>query len=245
MRGLFRLSWLEIKIFVREPMGVVATVVVPVVIFVLVARVFRGEQDAGGEIPAVFTQDLPVLVAMLIAISTVLSLMTVIAIYREGGILKRLRATPLRPITILTAHVIVKLFFTALTLALMFLAGRRYMADDGPILSFGLALIVATTALLSIGFIVASVIPTARFAQPVGALILYPLFGISGLFAPIEFLPAPARAVARLSPFTYSVSLLRGVWRGDGWMAHVDDLAMLTVIFVLLTVISGKVFRWE
>lgn len=244
MRGLLRLTWLEIKIFVREPMGVVATVLVPVLIFVFVARTFHGEQDAP-EVPAVFTHDLPVLAAMLIAISTVLSLMTVIAIYREGGILKRLRATPLRPMTILTAHVLVKLFFTAVTLVLMFLAGRRYMVEDGPILSFGLALIFATTALLSIGFIVASVIPTARFAQPVGALILYPLFGISGLFAPIELLPVPARAVALVSPFTYSVSLLRGVWRGDGWMAHLDDVAILTVIFVVLAVLSSKLFRWE
>ena len=60
---------------------------------------------------------------MLIALSAVLSLVTIIAIYREGGILKRLRATPLRPHTILTAHVLVKLLFTAVTLALLLLAG--------------------------------------------------------------------------------------------------------------------------
>lgn len=244
MRGLFRLTWLEIKIFVREPMGLIATVFVPVLIFVFVARSFRDERDVT-EVPAVFTHDLPILVAMLIAISTVLSLMTVVAIYREGGILKRLRATPLRPLTILAAHVIVKLFFTAVTFALMFLAGRRYVVEDGPILSFGVALIVATLALLSIGFIVASVIPTARFAQPVGAVILYPLFGISGLFAPIDLLPAPAYAVARVSPFTYAVSLLRGVWHGDGWIAHLDDIAMLTLIFLVLAVLSSKLFRWE
>ena len=42
-------------------------------------------------------------------LSAVLSLVTIIAIYREGGILKRLRATPLLPHTILGAQVIVKL----------------------------------------------------------------------------------------------------------------------------------------
>jgi ABC-2 type transport system permease protein len=244
MHGLFRLSWLEIKIFLREPMGVIATVVVPVLIYVFVARVFHDETDTA-DIPDVFTHELPVLVAMLIAISTVLSLMTVIAIYREGGILKRLRATPLRPMTILAAHVIVKLFFTAITLVLMYFAGRSYMLEDGPILSFGLALIVATLSLLSIGFIVASVIPTARFAQPVGAAILYPLFGISGLFGPIDALPAPVAAVARMSPFTYAVSLLRGIWRGDGWTAHLDDVAILALFFVVLSGLSSKLFRWE
>ena len=55
-----------------------------------------------------------------------MSLGVIIAIYREGGILKHLGATPLRPQTILTAHVLAKLFFTALTLTAMFLAGRRH-----------------------------------------------------------------------------------------------------------------------
>ena len=52
---------------------------------------------------------LPVLASVLIAVGAVLSLVTIISIYREGGILKRLRATPLHPETILSAHVIVKL----------------------------------------------------------------------------------------------------------------------------------------
>src|SRR5450432_2086925 len=69
---------------------------------------------------------LPVLASILILIGAVLSLVTIISIYREGGILKRLRATPLRPQTILTAHVLVKLILTAATLALMVLAGKRY-----------------------------------------------------------------------------------------------------------------------
>ena len=56
---------------------------------------------------------LPVFASILIAISAVLSLVTIISIYREGGILKRLRATPLRPQTILAAHVLVKLLLTA------------------------------------------------------------------------------------------------------------------------------------
>ena len=246
MRGLWRLTWLEIKIFVREPMGVIGTVLVPVAMFVLFARMFGGDgRETREEVPNALAADLPVLIAMLIAISTVLSLMTVVAIYRESGILRRLRATPLRPYTILTAHVLVKLVFTALTLVLMVLAGRRYVADEGPILSFTLALLFATTSLLSIGFLVASLIPTARFAQPVGAALLYPLFGISGLFMPIDSLPAAAAAIARVSPFTWAVTLLRGVWHGEGWLAHLDAVLVLTLFFVVLTAVSSRVFRWE
>src|SRR5208282_4210863 len=116
---------------------------------------------------------LPVFASVLIAISAVLSLVTIISIYREGGILKRLRATPLRPQTILTAHVIVKLLLTAATLALLVLAGKRYypVGVHVPFFSFTIALLIGTWSILSVGFLIASIVPTARLAQPIGAAI--------------------------------------------------------------------------
>ena len=98
LRGLWTLTWLEIKIFVREPLG-----------FDRHGRASRsccssssGGCAAGRAAAAavlaslVVTVDLPILVAILMALSAVLSLVTIISIYREGGILKRLRATPLQ-----------------------------------------------------------------------------------------------------------------------------------------------------
>ena len=38
LRGLWKLTWLEIKIFVREPLGLIGTVGVPVLIFVVFGR---------------------------------------------------------------------------------------------------------------------------------------------------------------------------------------------------------------
>src|SRR6476661_11111280 len=108
LRGLLTLTWLEIKIFVREPLGVIGTVGIPVLIFVVLGRMFARPAGATPRsAPDLMTTDLPVLAAILIALSAVLSLITIIAIYREGGILKSLRATPLRSQTILIAHVIV------------------------------------------------------------------------------------------------------------------------------------------
>ncbi len=248
MRGLLQLTWLETKIFVREPMGVIGTVGVPVLIFMVLARLVadRGE-ESGRDVPSFIAGDLPILGAMFIIATTVLSLVTIIAIYREGGILKRLRATPLRPATILTAHVLVKLMFTALTLGLMFLAGRRYDlgVEQVPVASFGAALLFSTTAIISLGFLIASVVPTARFAQPIGTVIIYPLIGMSGLFFPVDALPAPLQLFVRSMPFTYAASLMRGVWHGDGWSAHVGDIGALALICVVFTLLSARVFRWE
>jgi len=247
-RGLWRLTWLEIKIFAREPLGLIGTVGVPVVVFVVLGRMFGRRPGAASQrLPPFVTADLPILASIVMALSAVLSLVTIISIYREGGILKRLRATPLRPHTILTAHVLVKLLFTALTLTAMVLAGRRYYPAgiEAPLVSFGLALLFSTLSIVSMGFLIASVVPTARFAQPIGTLILYPMLGLSGLFAPIASLPPVLQAVARVLPLTYAVSLLRGIWRGEGWPHHAGDVAGLTLVFLVCTAVASRVFRWE
>jgi ABC-2 type transport system permease protein len=248
LRGLWKLTWIEIKVFMREPLGAFGTIGFPVVVFLVIGRV------AGRNIPTpslaasgFLRVVLPVLAALLIAVSSVISLVTIISIYREGGILKRLRATPLRPQTILTAHVIVKLALTAATLALLVLAGKRYypIGIHVPWFGFTIALLISTLSILSIGFLIASIVPTARFAQPIGAAILYPMIAVSGLFTPVNTMPPGLHAVALALPMTYAVSLLEGIWKGEAWRAHTGDVAALAVSFVIFTALSAKVFRWE
>jgi ABC-2 type transport system permease protein len=248
MRGLWRLTWLEIKIFVREPLGLIGTVGVPVLMFAVLGRLVSPRLERGSAAATrIAAVDLPVFASLLIAISVVLSLVTVIAIYRESGILKRLRATPLRPVTILTAHVLVKLLFTAVTLGAMLLAGRRFypVVTEVPVISFALALLFSTACILSMGFVIASVVPTARFAQPFGTLLLYPMLGVSGLFIPVDSLPPWLQVISRMLPLTYASALLKGVWRGDGWLAHVGDVAVLAAMFLVLTAVASRLFRWE
>jgi ABC-2 type transport system permease protein len=248
LRGLWKLTWIELKIFMREPLGAFGTIGIPVLVFIIVGRVVGKSLTPSALAASSFmTVGLPVLASVLIAISTVLSLVTIISIYREGGILKRLRATPLRPQTILTAQVVVKLLLTAATLALMVLAGKRYypVGVHPPLFAFTIALLISTWSILSIGFLIASIVPTARFAQPIGALIMYPMVGISGLFMPVASMPPGLRAAARVDPLTYTVSLLEGIWRGDAWSAHLGDVAALVVVFAICTALSAKVFRWE
>ena len=248
LRGLWKLTWIEIKIFLREPLGAIGTIGIPVLVFLVAGRMVGGRTELTSPAASSFIGvGLPVLASVLILIGAVLSLVTIISIYREGGILKRLRATPLRPQTILTAHVMVKLLLSTATLVLMVAAGKRYypVGIHPPLLRFTMALLISTCSILSIGFLIASIVPTARFAQPIGAVIMYPMMAVSGLFGPVESLPLAVRAVAKVLPLTYAVSLLEGIWKGDAWWAHARDLTALAVAFMVCTVLSAKVFRWE
>ena len=246
LRGFWKLTWLETKIFTREPMGFVGTLVMPVILFIVLGRAL------GANKPVTTPQvDLPfnaaILAAVLIAISAVQSLVAIISIYREGGILKRLRATPLSPVTILGAHVVVKLIFTVISLALLLLAGRRLFPGvmQVNVFSFTMAVLLGTLSILSLGFLIASVVPTARFAGLISAAALYPMIALSGLFFPIDRLPSAFQWISFVLPTTHAVALLQGVWSGWGWEAHLVNVAALLVLFAAYTALSSKVFRWE
>ncbi len=246
LNGFWKLTWVETKVFLREPMGVVSSLGIPVIIFVVLGRSLRfGQLETTSADQAPF--NLPILAALIIAISAVTSLVAIISIYREGGILKRLRATPLSPVTILSAHVFVKLAFTVVSFGLLVLAGRQFLpgAIDVNLPSFAAALLLGTLSILSLGFVIASLVPTARFAQPISAGLLYPMIALSGLFFPIEGLSPPLRIVAQGLPTTHAVSLMQGIWDGSGWGAHWGSVAGLILVFGVCTGLSTKVFRWE
>ena len=248
IRDLLRLTWLELKIFLREPLGAIGSLILPILVFILLGRVIGNSMKPEvAEASGFLRVGLPLFTVVLIVLSAVLSLVAIIAIYREGGILKRLRATPLRPGTIITAHVLVKLVLTTATLTGMVLAGRRFypVGMAPPFLSFGLALAISTISLMSLGFLIASIVPSARFAQPMGSLILYPMVAISGLFVRPESMPETAQTLAKGLPLTYAVSLLRGIWSNEPWSDHTTNLVALAGFFVLFSLISSRVFRWE
>jgi ABC-2 type transport system permease protein len=246
LRGFWKLTWLETKIFTREPMGFVGTLIMPLVVFIALGRAF-----SLGKPTAAPTVDMPfnaaILAAVLIAISAVQSLTAIISIYREGGILKRLRSTPLSPVTIMGAQVVVKLLFTVISLTLLVLAGKRLFPGvmQVNIFSFTLAVVLGTFSILSLGFVLASLVPTARFAQPIGALVLYPMLALSGLFYPVARLPEWLRVIAYMLPTTHAVALMNGIWNGTGWTAQWVNVAALFALFAVFTAVASRVFRWE
>ena len=226
MRALLKLTWLEIKIFVREPMGVFGTVGIPVLVFLIASRLLAGVARAaiqpGGAVSAV----LPVLASILMALSAISSLVTII------------RSPRRRDPQAAACHASVAdrdPFGACSREAVLHVDhARNHGAARSPLLptrcagitlfSYAVALTFTTWAILSIGFLIASIVPTARFAQPLAALILYPMVALSGLFFPLDVLPQSLKLL-RAMPLAYAVSLLDGIWRGEGWSAHFGEVA--------------------
>jgi ABC-2 type transport system permease protein len=247
MRGLLKLTWLEIRIFLREPLGLVATVGIPLGMFLLLGRSFGPRADHSARTAQFLAQDLPLFISIFVSINAALSLIAVISIYREGGILKRLRATPLKPAVILAAHVLVKLVFTGITLLLMALVGRRFypMPLHAHVVNFALAVVVTTVAILCMGFVIASMVGAARFAQLIGSVIFYPMLAVSGMFVPIASMSRPWALVGSVLPMSHAVALLRGAWAGADWVVLLPHLGVLALTIAICLALTSRVFRWE
>jgi ABC-2 type transport system permease protein len=247
MRGLLQLTWLEIRIFMREPLGFVGAIVIPLAMFVLLGRSVSPGPDHSARTTQFLAQDLPLFVSIFISINAALSLIAVISIYREGGILKRLRATPLRPAVILGAHVLVKLVFTGISLLLMVLAGRRFYPVQlhAHVAGFALAVIVTTVAILCMGFVIASMVGTARFAQLIGSVIFYPMLAVSGMFVPLPSMPRSWALLGSVLPMSHAVALLRGAWVGADWIVLLPHLGALALTIAICLALTTRMFRWE
>jgi ABC-2 type transport system permease protein len=105
--------------------------------------------------------------------------------------------------------------------------------------------VLGCLAMFSLGYLIASLATGARMGQVVGMLLLYPMMFLSGAGFPIELLPDSIRRISAFLPLTYAVNLLKGMWFGEAWSAHLLDVGVLALMVVVLGGLSVRLFRWE
>ena len=142
---------------------------------------------------------------------------------------------------------LVKLFFTGISLSLTVLAGRRFYSVPlhAHVASFTLAVVVTTVTILCMGFIIASMVGTARFAQMIGSVIFYPMLAVSGMFVPLSSMPRPLALLGSVLPMSHAVALLRGAWNGVDWLGLLPHVGALALTIAICLALTARVFRWE
>jgi len=237
----------ELKLFLRNPYGSFFTLIFPLMMLFLFGSIYGNEPSPflGGY--GSVDVSVPAYTAMIIATAGLLSLTIQISIYREKGVLRRLKVTPLRPQTILTAQVIVIFLITALGMALLVIAGKIVygLRFDGNPFNVLAGFVLSSLSFFALGFVLASLIPTARTAQAVAMVLVYPMIFLSGATIPLEILPETIRHYAQILPLTHVVTLLRGLWVGEGWVEHFTEVVILATIMMAGVIVSAKTFRWE
>jgi ABC-2 type transport system permease protein len=244
---MLKLSWVEFKLFLREPVAAFFTLLFPVMLLFLFGSIYGNKASSffGGY--GMVDISVPSYTAMIIASSGLLGLSIAVAAYRETGVLRRLKATPLRPLTILGAQVAVIYVMTIAGMLILIVAGKTVygLRFGGSVMSVLAAFTLSAMSLFSLGFVVAGLAPTARVAQVVGMVIFYPMIFLSGATIPREVLPETLRQYSQVLPLAHAVSLLRGLWTGGAWGDYTKEVVVLLTLAVLCAIVSARTFKWE
>lgn len=252
MTAVAKMTKMEAKLFLREPMGAFFTLVFPVIMLFIFGAIYSSQSapmPGTGAPPDQGALDalIPSFAAMVIGIGGLMPITITMATYRENGILRRLRTTPVSPLVVLAAQVLVVFAMTALGVLLLVLAGVLVygVRVQGNVFSLLGGLALSCLGFFGIGFVLAGALPTARTAQVVAMVVMYPMLIFSGAGWPKELMPAAMAKVSAFVPLTYVVNLLRGLWAGAPWGSHLLDVGVLLGMFVVCVAVSAKTFRWE
>ena len=230
-----RLAATELKLFLREKQGVFWGIVFPLVLLVIFGSIpsfHKPAKELGGI--SYLDAYVPILIALVLAMLAINALPAVLASYREKGILRRLATTPVGPARMLGAQLTVQATVTAVTVVLILAVARigYGVPLPGQPAGFLLAAVLAAAALLSLGLVLAALVRSSRAAQPIGALLFFPMMFFAGLWLPVAAMPSVLQHISHLTPLGAAVQALGDASAGQ-W-PHPLNLAVLAGYAVVL-----------
>ncbi len=245
MKTLLKLTTMELKLQFREPIALFFTLVFPVMLMILFGSIFGNEAEArlGGY--GQVDLSVPGYIGMIIGTIGMLNIPVTLANYRDQGILRRLRATPLQSGYLLWAQVITQVVMSAAGILLLYLVGTSFYNLRMPT-GFGNiipAIAVSALSFFAVGFVLAGVMPTARAAQALGMAVLYPMLFLSGAAMPRYIMPDVVQKIGLALPLTHVVILIEEIWLKNS--LNMISLVVVLGMLVVGLVVSRYTFRWE
>ncbi|WP_063836070.1 ABC transporter permease [Actinacidiphila yeochonensis] len=243
---LGRLALVELRLFVRERVGPVFAVGLPLALLVVFGNIpYYNQRRAGFGGLTLLDVYVPILAAFVLATLSFNVVPVVLAGYRDKGVLRRMRTTPVGPARVLAAQLLVNLATAAVSVAALLLVARLAFGVPLPRQAGGylVGIVLAALALVAIGLFVVAVSPDGRVANAVGAALFYGLMFFAGLFLPMAAMPPVLRNVSRFTPLGAAVQALSDATQGH-W-PHPLQIVALAGYAAVFGAGAVKWFRWE
>jgi len=249
MHTALRLGWLEVKLLLREPLTVVFSLVLPLIVLFVLGGVFGNEPSKPGEMVVYrgvgpITYYVPAYVALVVASVCVISIPTHLATNRERGVLKRYHASGISAASIAGAELVVVFALSAISAALLLVAAWISYDFESP---RSVPAVVGVFIVLALGFaafglLLGALAPTARAAQALGMLLWFVMLFLGGAGPPPEVLGGAMHVVSVVTPLLHAVRIMQSAWLGldAGW-----SWLVFGGMFAVCTVLGIRLFRWE
>ena len=244
VRVLWTSAWTEAKLFVREPMTVIFTLVLPLLFLLVLGGVFGNKPNPAWHGQGPVNYYVPAYLGLVWASIGLLALPVHLVRYREDGVLRRLRASAAPKWAIFGSQAIVA---SAIALAggalLIAVAAFTYhiRTPQSPAGVVG-AWLLAGIVFASLGILL-SCIPTSRGALGAGLGLFFVMMMLCGSGPPFKVMSAPLRDVSNILPLTYVTRILEAPWLGTAlaW----SDIGVAAGIALLAGLVAAVTFRWE
>ncbi|UTA48895.1 ABC transporter permease [Simiduia sp. 21SJ11W-1] len=172
----------------------------------------------------------------------------VIVRYRKNGVLKRLQATPTRPIEFLGAQIASRMMIMLMVSSIVYISCDVFL-DFLMLGSYWDLLVVAfvgNLSMLALGLVVAARVTSEEFANGLLNFISFPLLMVSEVWFSLDGAPAWLSQLSNLSPLTHMVKAARAIMVDGASLVQVaDHLLILLGISAVLLALSTKLFRWQ
>jgi ABC-2 type transport system permease protein len=249
MRSLFKLAWIELKLFLREPTTLVFTFAFPIVMLFVMGEIFGQRRPHPGE--HMFRDFGPLnyyvpAYCSLVAVSVgVIMLPMRLTSYRAGGVLRRFRAAHVPVWAVLGSQMLAAFALAAVGALLVWLfADVAYTVRFPASLPLVVvAFLFGTAAFCAIGALLGAVMPSTRAAEGAGLMLFFVMLFLSGAGPPVEFMSPTMAHIADFLPLSHSLAAMQDAWNGLGFNA--GESLLLAAIAVAAGWVALRVYRWE
>jgi ABC-2 type transport system permease protein len=179
---------------------------------------------------------------------SVFSVSFVFTQYKEKGVLKRLLATPMKPIQFVAANAITRLMVSVVQAFIFIGAGLLlfHVHIIGSYFLILLCVVLGALMFLGLGFSISGLAKTTDSVPAIGNLVVFPMLFLGGTFFAISNMPPWLQAIAKFLPLTYFSGALRDVMtKGAGLLDIKGDLFAMVIWSIILITLATITFRFQ
>jgi ABC-2 type transport system permease protein len=247
LKAVLRLTWVELKLFLREPTTAVFVFAFPLALLFVMGEIFgaRGDSDLFFRGFAAMDYYVPAYFALVAASIGVVMLPAHLTGYRQGGVLRRFRAALVPMWIVLGAQVAAALVLAAIGAVLVWFFGWLVYGVSRPAdaLAVAVAFIVTTVCFAAIGALLGALLPAPRAAQGAGLMLFFVMLFVSGTGPPTEVMTSLMVTIGEWLPLSHAVLAIQDAWLGFGW--NWAALLLLAAVALAASVGALRAYRWK
>ncbi|MCC3371700.1 ABC transporter permease [Cohnella sp. REN36] len=247
MNTFLRLAAFDFRLYLRDGLTLFWVLIYPIVMLLIFGQIF-GNQPGVIEGTRYIDSYVPALCVMSVLSVSVFTLQINMVTYRESGILRRFRVTPVKRWNVLASHALQGLCLVLAGAAEILIVAKLVWNLDmsaAGILQLLVAMVFGCIGFFGLGFALSGLSASPGAASGLAMIFFFPMLFLSGIAMPLDIFPTFLQHIAQWIPMTHFVALAQGVWHGESLLHFGLEWSVLAGFAVLGLALAFWLFRWE